>query len=793
MCEIKISDKDKKVIEKSIHQLVNRYSKILIYPFGNIGKYAKKYFVERINVNDYKVYAGDNYNYGNGVLSGEEIPDFLKENDDVAILFATQNAGFYHDVQWKKYRDCKDRLFFMGDSIRMKIQVDSLINQEYESSMEKKRKDLVSFFREKPIQMQADDVFAGGIKNVPKLDMLPNNTHEEVNNIKKRTGIDFQGIIDWEQEGIICRNPGNHMIPDYEGVLKRGLKYYYTKLLSKRDSREEYVVALQTLIQRYGEAASKENIEFGEKIRNACKQIVQESPEHLYDAIQLLIFLHETVVDEAGCGSISFGRLDQYLYPFYKKDKKDGMITDEEAQIYINALWRKFAENEMSWQNVTLGGRIYDDAGVWHDGCNELTVMMLEASRVVRSDQPQISLRDSGEMPQMVWEKAMEILSLGGGIPSIFSDEIAIQAKKQVGVVDEDARNYGVMGCVELCIPGKEYSHAEGMRINLAKILEKTLHNVMQNNDFDKYKCFDLFLQDYLRTVKKVILYISEYIEVARNEYGKQWQVPYTSIFMQNCIESGRDVTDEGTIYNFSTICPVGFATTVDSLEAIREVVFEKKQINLSEVYKNLCQNLENEVLRNQLLECEKYGNDLVKPDEIAQILTNSIFEAVKEASALYGRNIQLGYYTSYFHSDFGKKTGATADGRKRGLPLSPSYSAMSGMDKNGPLALMNSATKMDMTGFSNGMALDVRFTKGFLQNKENQVRLISAIRGYFAKGGMEIQINCFDNEELMDAQKHPENHRNLVVRVAGFSAYFINLDRELQDEIIKRNANEAL
>lgn len=793
MSAIKISEKDKMAVENAIDHIIKNYSKILIYPYGNIGKYAEMYFIEKMEMRDYRVFAADNRNYGDGILSGEEVPAFLKQNNDVAVLFATQFTGFYRAIPWQIYRNLSNRLFYIGDSMRIKIQIESLISNAYGSMFEKKRRDLVTFFQKKPVQVDLEDVFAGRIRNAPKLDMLPDSVDQEIENIRNKTGKDFHFISEWEREGVLCRNPGNHMIPDYESVLKRGLKHYYEELFLRNDPRIEYIVALQNLIQRYGESASKDNVKFGAKIEAACKVIIDKAPKHLYEAIQLLIFMHESIVDEAGCGSISFGRLDQYLYPFYKQDIEDRFITDEEAQMYIVSLWEKLAENEMSWQNVTLGGRIYENAFNWHDGCNELTLMMLEASRIVHKDQPQVSLRDSGDMPDEVWAKAMELFSLGSGIPSIFSDKVAIQAKKEIGVEEADARNYGVMGCVELCIPGKEYSHAEGMRINLAKVLENALNAVVDKEDDGKYKEFDSFLKYYLQEVRDLILNIAEFMEVARCEYGKCWQVSYTSIFMQGSIENGRDVTDEGTIYNFSTICPVGFATTVDSLEAIRELVYEENVIDLKELDNHLKSNLTDENLRRQLLDCEKYGNDNDKPDEIAYLLTEAISSAAKEAGSLYGRNIQLGYYTSYFHSDFGKLTGATPDGRMAGLPLSPSYSAMSGMDRNGPLALMNSATKMDMTGFANSMALDVRFSRKFLQNNANQKKLISAIKGYFAKGGLEIQINCFDNEELIDAQKHPENHKNLVVRVAGFSAYFINLDRELQNEIIKRNANEAL
>lgn len=374
------------------------------------------------------------------------------------------------------------------------------------------------------------------------------------------------------------------------------------------------------------------------------------------------------------------------------------------------------------------------------------------------------------------------------GFPALFNDEIAIAAKMKCGISKSDAYNYAVMGCVELCIPGKEYAHTEGARLNWAKVLEELLNDIKDNkidignNSFDRiYELYKKYLYD--RTKK-----LCDFIDFASGMFPRKWFVPFASIMMEGTKEASRDVTDNGTIYNNLAINCVGIATVVDSLQAIKELVYEKKIISIEKLAEVCVTGKGFDLYKEEMLRCKKYGNDYDEVDYIAAELIALFNEWVGQYKMKYRNGkIMPGYYSSYFHADFGSKTCATPDGRDGYTPLSPSLSASSGKDKNGLLALFNSATKINMSSMSNGAALDIKFIPDFFNKKENRKALRDAIEVYFEKGGLEIQINVVDKEVLMEAKAHPEEHMDLIVRVSGFSAKFVNLDNDLQDEIIKR------
>lgn len=780
----KVSEEDAEIVRKELDKIIQGYKRIILYPYGSIGRFAASYLQKFPGI---EVIPADNLLKENGVMSRNQMASYLQKDEEVAVYITTVNKEFYDglidDKEMLQYS--KDRLFRFKGSVRGNIQIESFIKGEMASVREEKAMDFARYLREKEVSVCDNQFYAGRIFGTDAINMLPSGLAREVKYIKREIGTDYTDILGMEQEGLICRNPGNHVIPGYDCILQVGINE--SILMEEDEIRIMLLESLQIMIEHYQESAEKLDSFNGKRIAKACSNIKTKKPETMFEAIQLLILLHETVVQEAGCGSISFGRVDQYLYPFYKHDKEVGVLNDELAQEMIIEFWRKISELPMSWQNITLGGCLSD--GVT-DGCNELTIMGLEATRVVHADQPQVSLRNSGNMPKEIWDKALEVIASGGGMPSIVNDKVAIAAKEYVGIKRTEAVNYGVMGCVELCIGGKEYAHTEGMRLNLAKVLEI----VMQEADKMKITDFRKFLDYYYAKLDKYIRRLCDFLDVAGDYYGRQWPVPYLSLFMEGCRESGRDVTQKGTRYNLSTICLVGFGTTVDGLEAIRECIFERQEITWKSLREQLENNFTDESVRNLLIKCKKYGNDLESSNQIAKDLTAHIQDVVEKYNRKGpSRVIQLGYYTSYFHSDFGKMTGATPDGRYAGEALSPSFSASSGQDTSGPLALMNSAVCSDMSKFGNGMALDIRFTKSFLKNRENRDKLVEIIEGYFKKGGMEIQINCFDSDELRDAQIHPEKYKDLVVRVAGFSAYFIRLDEALQNEIIRRNANEAM
>ena len=559
----------------------------------------------------------------------------------------------------------------------------------------------------------------------------------------------------------------------------------------------------QANIMRHGAAAKvkyqqnhKENIR---QIWESCEKIAYHPPDTFLEAVQLMWLAHKGIVDEADAASISFGRIDQYLYPYYERDLQTGKLTRETAQEILTALWKKIAEMEKSWQNVTIGGSDADGT----DRCNELTLMCMQASLAVRGDQPQLSLRVGKHMPDIYWNQAFELIKTGMGFPSLFHDEMAAEAKRNAGVSFADAWDYSIVGCVELTAGGKEYSHTEGARFNWMKIMELMLNQgvcpmtgrtwpLQERTPLNQIDSFQQFYDWYKREFLFFTERLCEFIDVASDQYGGLWPTPFTSALTEGCMEKGKDVTFGGAVYNNLTLDCVGIASTADSLEAIERLVFEKKLVKLEELSVALNRDFEGwGWLREEMLACPKYGNDIDSVDGKMADLVKTFTDALQHMQMKYRQgHYQAGFYTSYFHATMGKLTGASPDGRKAGAALSPSLSPMAGMDGNGPTAVINSANKINMAYFGNGMALDLKFLPSFLESKGHLQALRALVEEYFQGGGLEVQFNVADREELIDAQENPWNHRNLIVRVSGFSAYFITLEKNLQDEIIRRIAH---
>ncbi len=475
-------------------------------------------------------------------------------------------------------------------------------------------------------------------------------------------------------------------------------------------------------------------------------------------------------------------------------------ITREKAQEMITALWKKISEFGMGWQNVTLGGS--DQNG--YDMCNDMTVLCMNASLAVRADQPQVSLRVHKNMPDSVWKKAFELIQTGMGFPELYNDDVAVKAKINAGISEEDAWNYSIVGCVELTAGGKEYSHTEGARINWQKILELMLNDgecqvtgmnwkLKEKHELEEIQDFQQFYEWYKRELEYFTRFICGFIDVLTRQYGTYWPVPFMSSMMQGCIEKGKDVTNHGTIYNNLTLNCVGIATVADSLEAIETLVFKEKRLSLRALKDILNRDFEGyEAIHKRILSCPKYGNDILSVDSKVSELTQWFVDILADESSKYSKgSFQAGFYTSYFHATMGSRTGASPDGRKRGEALSPSLSPTSGMDKNSPTALINSAVHMNMEHFSNGMVLDLKLMTDFFRNEKHFENIRVLIETYFEMGGLEIQFNTIDRETLLAAQRDPCKYRNLVVRVSGFSAYFIALEESLQNEIIKRTEHQ--
>lgn len=684
------------------------------------------------------------------------------------------------------------------------------------SIIEKKAYAEAAFFLMNEVCICEKDIFAGRLEKCNNLDMYPRNREQELsfleNGIQK-----YESMLTAEEIGLFTRAPGAHAVPAYDILIQEGIQKRidcvkdFMLMIQSEEKKCFYISELLVLygmqkrILRYAKEAGRcykiydqANIK---RIQESCEWIAYNPPRSFHEAIQLVLLAHEHILSEGGSGSISFGRLDQYLYPFYEKDLRERRITKEDAQEMIIALWRKISEYEMGWQNVTLGGSNQDGK----DMCNDLTILCMNASLAVRGDQPQVSLRVHKNMPQTVWKKAFELIQTGMGFPELYNDDIAVKAKMNADVSEEDAWNYSIVGCVELSSGGKEYSHTEGARFNWLKILELMLHEgrcsvtglnwkLTEQHALSEIKDFQEFYEWYKRELKHFTECICVYIDELSQQYPKYWPVPTLSSMMQGCIETGRDVTDCGSIYNNLTVDCVGIASVADSLEAIETLVFKEGIISLNELSIILEKDFEGfEAIQEKMHACPKYGNDISSVDHKVKELVELFVDTLSHTSMKYRRGrYQAGFYTSYFHATMGMLTGASPDGRKAKEALSSSLSPMAGMDKNGPTAVVNSANHINMERFSNGTVLDLKFTADFFVQEKHRQAIQSLIEEYFEEGGMEIQFNALDRETLLEAKKNPLKYGNLLVRVSGFSAYFVALEESLQDEIIRRTEHKV-
>ena len=479
------------------------------------------------------------------------------------------------------------------------------------------------------------------------------------------------------------------------------------------------------------------------------------------------------------------------MYPYYEADLKAGVIDSQKAAEWIDAVWLKIASLPQSFQNMTLGG--CDQDGKFAG--NDITLLAMQASRKIAKDQPLISFRYRPDIPPEFWDEILELIRSGLGFPAMFNDEMIFQAKKSAGVDQKDLWKYAIVGCVEPSIPGDEYAKTEQLRVNWAKVIELMLNpgvgglwpQTSKNlDDITEFEDFYQWYQDELAYFTRLGMRACNLLDQC---YGYLWPSPFLSALVKDCVENGCDITRGVLRYSFSSVNGTGMADAVDSLLAVREVVFSKKEMSLSQFAQVVNSGFFNaEPLREKLTKSSiRFGNDTPDSNLMMKRLTDHFVSVINHTDNIYGKKFQAGLYSVDHHANLGKGTGTLPSGRMAGVSLANALSPCQGADVNGPTAVMQSVLQVNHALLGNGMVLDLKFTPQFLMKKQHLDALRALIEAYFSGGGMEVQFNVVNRETLLDAQVHPENHRDLIVRVSGFSAYFINLDRVLQDEIIAR------
>lgn len=606
-----------------------------------------------------------------------------------------------------------------------------------------------------------------------------------------------------------------HILPGYDrltaigfsGLLELGRSCYEKLEGVNKEFAEAMLLTNEGAVlylQRYADLAEKMAQEAEtplqrknlERIADSCAWLTHDKPRTFFDAVQLLWIAQEIMMVENVPASESLGRMDVYLAPYYEADKTAGRITYDEASEILDALWIKFSGNLHSYQAVTVSGTNEDGSCF----VNDLTYMIMQSTRKLKFDQPLIDFRYNDNMPEKLWLEVVELIKTGTGFPGIFYDPICMRAKRSTGQSEEDARNYAIIGCVETGLPGHEYTPTELVHLNWPKLFEMMFnegHAQMQDfyaplfenkklsdiKDFDEfYGWFKSEMEQYTALAMRSIDYIETMIPWC-------FPTPYLSSLMVGCYEKGMDVTGGACRYNNTGVSTCGLATAVDSLAAVKKVVFEDKTATLEDI-KNACnadwqgfEELHNIVSNH----CPKFGNDEDDVDMMMSDLIASFGKVVNSRKNPRGGHYMTGLYSVEDHAKAGQKTAATPDGRRAGSFESNSMASVQGKDINGPTALINSVVKTDLDVATNGMVLDLKFNPVFMENPAHIKALKTLIDTYFHNGGMEIQFSVVSRETLLAAQKDPEKYRNLVVRVSGFSAYFRSLNKTTQDEIIAR------
>jgi len=542
-----------------------------------------------------------------------------------------------------------------------------------------------------------------------------------------------------------------------------------------------------------------------------CSRVPKHAPESFWEALQLYWFLHIGVITETNpWDAFNPGRLDQHLYPFYKADLESGRITEESAKELLGSFWVKFNNHPAppkvgvtaKESNTYTDFALINIGGVKADGTdavNDLSYVLLDTIEEMRLLQPSSMVQISKKTPDRFLKRALHIIKTGFGQPSIFNTDAIIQELMRQGKDIVDARNGGASGCVESGAFGTEAYLLSGY-FNLAKVLELTL-NAGYDKRTDKqvgleipadFKSYEELMDAYQKQLNFFIDTKIRGNNVIEKLFAKYIPVPLLSILTEDCIKNGKDYNAGGARYNTTYIQGVGLGSTTDSLASLKYNVFDKKLVSLEDMKNAMAANFEGyDELRVMLLEdTPKYGNDDDYADDLMKELFETFYNAVNARPNSRGGMHRINLLPTTSHVYFGSVIGAMPDGRKSKLPLSEGISPVQGADRKGPTAVVKSASKIDhlRTG---GTLLNQRFSKEFMYTEEGIDNVCRLVRSYFRMDGHHIQFNVLDEKTLRDAQAKPENYRDLIVRVAGYSDYFVDITDELQEEIIRRTEHQ--
>ncbi|MHA2212961.1 MAG: glycyl radical protein [Candidatus Thorarchaeota archaeon] len=606
--------------------------------------------------------------------------------------------------------------------------------------------------------------------------------------------VDYRRVLQDGINGIIAES--KEFLKEHRSDEKK--RVFYEAVITGLEAVKRYATRFSQLADEMAESEEDEERRAELKaIAGICSRVPAHPPRTFHEALQSFWFIHLLVQTESNGHSMSTGRFDQYMYPFYAEDISNGSLTKEASIELLEMLWIKltsliklrdeyysiaFAGHPM-FQNLTIGGQHADGT----DASNPLTEAIIEATGNIRLTQPTVSFRWHKNTPKEMKLKVIDLISKGLGMPGLFNDGIIIPLMKDKGTDKTEAYDYSILGCVEPIMEGKADPRANIGYVNLPKILEITLNNGVdpktgdligkQTGDTREFREFSELFQAYQEQIDYSIDLLTKADRIAAPVLAEHKPTPFISSLLQGCLANGKSMQDGGAIYNS------------DSLEMLKKYVFEDNVLSMGEMLETLANDyVGREELRIRIEnDPSKYGNDIERVDNLASDVGKTFCNAIQSRMTTRDGPYHGALFSVSMYIPQGEVLGATPDGRKAGLMLSDGVSPAQNRDVNGPTAAMKSVARLDHSLCYNGTLYNLKFTPDIFRNVTGQTKFIGLIDAYFEMGGFHLQFNVVSRETLEDAKVNPLQHKNLIVRVAGYSAYFIELDPFVQDEIIAR------
>ena len=624
-----------------------------------------------------------------------------------------------------------------------------------------------------------------------------------------------------------------HITVDYQKVLELGFKGIRQQIETslnniacsdddRREEKRQYCKALLQVVDAVILFANR-HADLAERMASACSdrtrkeeleqiaQVCRRVPEHpagtFREALQSFWFAHLMLNLESNSYAISPGRFDQYIFPFYEQDLAAGRIDAGQAQELLNCLWIKFAELTVvkeggtakasntyaDFQNLNVGGLKADGS----DGVNAISFMCLQAQMDLQLPQPQLSCLISSKSPQAFLLKACDLARMGTGMPAVYNADELIVALMDKGKSLVDARNGGINGCVEISGQGNDFMASSGY-VNLSKALELTLNNGASmtsgrqwgpvTGSASQIGSMEALWEAFKTQVTSLVALKNQYDLGAMAAFADTCPVLCTSILVDDCIPDATDYHDGGARYDLPMMCGVGTGTVADSLAAIDQFVFRDKRLSLDQLVQAMRANFEGHAELHRILsqKAPKFGNDDEVADQQAVRLVNAFVRILKGFSNSRGNRYAANMIPTTTHLPFGDKTAASPDGRLAGAPLAEGISPVQGKDMAGPTAVVKTMGKIDHAATA-GTLLNMKFSPATLAGDLGLRKFAALIRTYFDLGGHHMQFNVVSRQTLLNAQEDPASYRSLLIRVAGYSDYFVMLSKDVQDEVISR------